>query len=101
MGSLLVFSTWETPVNCAEAEFAIFDAPGGQTCGEYLSSYMAGMGSAANLLNPDVSEGCRVCQYTMGTDYLMMLNLLSIPIRGGVPGLWLFSALVDMRWSMG
>ena len=75
MGSLLVFTTFDVQVKCTENELSIFDPPSGRTCGEYLTSYMQGMGSRTNLLNPSASAGCRVCQYTVGSDYLNTLNL--------------------------
>ena len=76
MGSLLVLNLWETEVNCAEGEFAIFDPPDNTTCFEYLAEYMAETGAAANLINPNVTKACRVCQYNNGSDYLRGLNLL-------------------------
>lgn len=75
MGSLLVFTTWDQPVVCTEQELAIFSPPANLSCGEYLADYKLGMGAFSNLLNPDATEGCRVCQYTTGTDYLKTLNL--------------------------
>lgn len=74
-GSLLVFSTWGVDVECKESEFAIFDPPSGETCQSYLSSYLQGEGSRANLVNPAAISNCRVCEYTTGNDYLYTLNL--------------------------
>ncbi|KAF6827841.1 ABC multidrug transporter [Colletotrichum plurivorum] len=76
MGSMLVFDIWGTPVNCKSHEFALFDPPNGTTCAAYLADYMQGMGSASNLINPDATSGCRVCQYTDGSDYLRTVNLM-------------------------
>ncbi|KAF1735279.1 Brefeldin A resistance protein [Beauveria bassiana] len=75
MSSLLVFTTWDKPVHCREDELAIFDPPSNQTCGDYLSDYKKGMGMATNLLNPDDTSSCRVCQYTQGGDFLQTLNM--------------------------
>ncbi|KAL3482172.1 ABC-2 type transporter-domain-containing protein [Aspergillus californicus] len=74
-GSLLVFGTWGVDVKCKESEFAIFDPPKGETCESYLTSYLQGDGSRANLVNPTAASGCRVCEYTTGNDYLYTLNL--------------------------
>ncbi|KAJ8067991.1 hypothetical protein OCU04_003570 [Sclerotinia nivalis] len=74
MGSLLVFTTWDSPVVCRESEFAIFN-PANGTCGEYLASYLQGLGAAANLINPDATSGCKVCEYKSGMDQLQGLNL--------------------------
>jgi ABC-type multidrug transport system permease subunit/ABC-type multidrug transport system ATPase subunit len=75
MGSLLVFTTFDAPVNCAEGEFAVFNPPGNQTCGEYLAEYKMGMGMRSNLVNPEATAGCRVCEYSRGSDYLSTINL--------------------------
>ncbi|PWY65514.1 ABC multidrug transporter [Aspergillus eucalypticola CBS 122712] len=75
MGSLLVFTTFDTPVRCKESEFAIFDPPNGSTCAQYLQDYMMGAGARMNLINPDATADCHVCEYTRGSDYLYTLNL--------------------------
>lgn len=77
MGSMLVFSIWDTEIKCSEREFARFDPPNGTTCVEYLSSYLeAGPGAIRNLVNPDATADCRVCSFTQGEDYLRTLNLM-------------------------
>ncbi|KAI8933384.1 hypothetical protein NX059_009999 [Plenodomus lindquistii] len=75
MGSLLVFVDWDWDINCKESEFAMFDPPSNQTCGQYLESWMNGPGARNNLINPDATSECRVCQYTRGEDYLSTMNL--------------------------
>ncbi|KAK1237420.1 hypothetical protein MKX08_003045 [Trichoderma sp. CBMAI-0020] len=75
MSSLLIFTSWDKPVRCRSGELAIFDPAPNQTCQEYLSVYQQGIGAATNLLNPEDTDACRVCQYTQGGDYLQTLNL--------------------------
>ncbi|KAJ4314265.1 hypothetical protein N0V94_006534 [Neodidymelliopsis sp. IMI 364377] len=75
MSSLLVFTTWSSPVTCKTGELAVFDPPSNQTCGQYLSLYQQGMGADTNLLNPDALANCQVCQYADGAGYLRTLNL--------------------------
>ena len=75
MGSLLIFTSWDKPVYCKEDELTIFDPAPNQTCGDYLSAYQQGIGTGINLLNPDATASCRVCQYTEGGDYLKSMNL--------------------------
>ncbi|OAL44734.1 hypothetical protein IQ07DRAFT_521429 [Pyrenochaeta sp. DS3sAY3a] len=77
MGSLLVFTDFDWPIQCKENEFAIFDPPGNgnQTCAQYLRDWLQGPGSRNNLVNPEDTAGCRVCQYTWGRDYLYTVNL--------------------------
>lgn len=75
MGALLVFADWDWDIQCKESEFAIFDPPSGQTCGQYLNAWMNGPGSRNNLINPQDSAACRICQYRKGEDYLYTVNL--------------------------
>ncbi|KAJ5888596.1 ABC multidrug transporter atrF [Penicillium taxi] len=75
MGGMLVFSLWDEPVNCKESEFAIFDPLNGSTCAEYLKNFLETTGSSMNLVNPDATESCRVCEYKSGSDYLYSINL--------------------------
>lgn len=75
MGSLLIFTTFDAPVHCEKEEFAVFNTPDGQTCGEYLAEYMQGLGSRTNLVNPSATRDCKVCQFRTGGDYLYTLNL--------------------------
>ncbi|EMD67087.1 hypothetical protein COCSADRAFT_83327 [Bipolaris sorokiniana ND90Pr] len=75
MGGLLTFTMWDKEVICKTSEFAVFDPPNGQSCGAYLEPYLQGLGRAANLVNPDAMETCRVCQYRKGSDYLATLNI--------------------------
>ncbi|WPA97531.1 uncharacterized protein RHO25_002141 [Cercospora beticola] len=75
ISSMLVFSSWDIQVECKDSELAIFDPVGNQTCGSYLESYLQNVGSGANLLNPDATAGCQVCQYREGSDWLKTLNI--------------------------
>ncbi|THC97965.1 hypothetical protein EYZ11_002535 [Aspergillus tanneri] len=75
MGSLLTFTVFDVEVECKKSEFAVFDPPNGTTCGEYLSTFMQGIGSRMNLIDPDATSGCRVCQFSRGSDYLYTINL--------------------------
>ncbi|RAR08086.1 multidrug resistance protein CDR2 [Stemphylium lycopersici] len=75
MSSLLVFTTWSADVQCKENELSIFDPAPNQTCGQYLEVYQQGMGAATNLLNPEATADCRVCQYTTGADFIRTMNI--------------------------
>lgn len=76
LGSMLVFTMWDVPVECKDHELAVFDTPGNVTCAAYLSDFITdGWGHLANLLNPDDTSACRVCQYESGKDFLWTLNL--------------------------
>ena len=75
MGSLLTFTVFDADVHCTDRELAIFDPPAGQTCATYLADFLAGQGSRTNLVNPDATAACRVCEYRRGSDFLYNLNL--------------------------
>lgn len=75
IGSMTTFGVYDLEVECKSSEFAVFDPPKGSTCGEYLSTFMQGMGSHMNLVNPDATDKCHVCQYRRGSDYLATLNI--------------------------
>jgi ABC-type multidrug transport system ATPase subunit len=76
-GAMLVFGIYDVKVQCKDSEFAIFDPPSGSTCGDYLASYLSAgeAGERSNLVNPDATSACRVCEYRTGSDYLYTLNL--------------------------
>ncbi|KAH8671687.1 ABC-2 type transporter-domain-containing protein [Xylariales sp. PMI_506] len=95
MGSLLVFDVWGTDITCADNEFAVFDTPNDTTCAEYLASYLQSTGASSNLVNPDATSNCRVCQYSDGSDYLQTLNLESYSYGwrdAGIVALFAFSS---------
>ncbi|KAL5450460.1 hypothetical protein PMIN07_008826 [Paraphaeosphaeria minitans] len=75
MGSLLVFTDFDWKVECKETEFARFDPPSGQSCAQYLEAWLQGPGASNNLINPDATSQCKVCQYSVGKDYLATLSL--------------------------
>ncbi|KAL8690937.1 MAG: hypothetical protein Q9218_003730 [Villophora microphyllina] len=75
VSSILTFTVFDVEVQCKPHEFALFDTPNNQTCRDYLAPFKAGLGSRTNLVNPDATSGCRVCQYRLGSDYLSTLNI--------------------------
>ncbi|GAM42293.1 ABC transporter [Talaromyces pinophilus] len=76
IGSLLVFTTFDLQVQCKDSELAVFNPPDNQTCGQYLAAYLQNpLGSGSNLLNPNATSDCQVCQYKAGSDYLRTVNL--------------------------
>ncbi|KAL9002558.1 MAG: hypothetical protein Q9188_004520 [Gyalolechia gomerana] len=75
ISSMLTFTVFDVEVQCNDGEYALFDTPNGQTCQEYLAPFKAGLGSRTNLVNPEATSGCQVCQYRFGSDYLSTLNI--------------------------
>ncbi|CAI7573472.1 unnamed protein product [Penicillium pancosmium] len=74
VSGMLTFGLWGAKVTCNEEEFAVFDPTNG-TCAEYLSDYIAGDGWRINLINPNATAACKVCEYTDGSDFLSTLNI--------------------------
>ncbi|KAJ5760456.1 hypothetical protein N7520_007612 [Penicillium odoratum] len=74
VSGMLTFGIWDAKVTCNEDEFAVFDPTNG-TCAQYLKDYLSGEGYMANLINPDATSGCKVCEYTNGSDFLKTLNI--------------------------
>jgi len=72
---MLTFTIYDVEVQCHDNEFALFNTPGNITCQDYLADYLMGAGSGANLVNPNATEACKVCQYKKGSDYLSTINL--------------------------
>lgn len=75
IGSLAIFAVFDQDVVCAPEEFAVFDPPANMSCAAYLAPYLAGLGRASNLVNPEAVAKCKVCQFRRGSDYLATLNL--------------------------
>jgi ABC-type multidrug transport system permease subunit/ABC-type multidrug transport system ATPase subunit len=73
IGGVLAATLNGIPVQCEESETAIFDAPPGQTCASYASTFLAE--SPGYLLNGQATSGCQYCQYSVGNDYLATLNI--------------------------
>ncbi|KAJ5148289.1 hypothetical protein N7476_000116 [Penicillium atrosanguineum] len=74
VSGMLAFGLWDAEVSCNEDEFAVFDPING-TCAQYLKDYMASQGSMVNLINPDATSACKVCEYTDGSNFLETLNI--------------------------
>ncbi|KAL8765940.1 MAG: hypothetical protein Q9209_007137 [Squamulea sp. 1 TL-2023] len=75
ISSILTFTVFDVEVQCKDREYALFDTPNNMTCGEYLAPYKASLGARTNLINPEATSGCKVCQYRLGSDYLSTLNI--------------------------
>ncbi|KAF9180757.1 hypothetical protein BGZ51_009356 [Haplosporangium sp. Z 767] len=61
------------PVYCADDEFSIFNAPPGQTCGQYAAEFLSKAAGYVNNLN--ATENCQYCQYTYGQDFYEGLSM--------------------------
>ncbi|KAI0506555.1 ABC-2 type transporter-domain-containing protein [Xylaria bambusicola] len=73
IGGVLAATLDGSPVECEVAETARFDAPGGQTCGDYAGTFASSAGGY--LLNPEARTDCQYCPYMTGNQYLATLNI--------------------------
>ncbi|KAK4624500.1 ABC multidrug transporter F [Fulvia fulva] len=72
VSSLMATTIGQAPAFCAESEFQVFDAPAGQTCGDYLSQYMAANGGYVQ--DPQAVDVCRYCRLDNTNEYLVGIN---------------------------
>lgn len=72
VGGLLGEVLWEVKVKCEPSEWITFDAPSGQTCGEYMHDFLT---SNTGYLQNNSTTSCSFCQYSMGSDYAKSFNL--------------------------
>ncbi|KAK4705806.1 hypothetical protein P7C70_g397, partial [Phenoliferia sp. Uapishka_3] len=72
LGSLMSNQISPLKVTCAAAELTRFNAPSGQTCGEYAAAFLTT--AAGYLANPDDTSNCGYCQMSSGSDYISTLG---------------------------
>lgn len=60
-------------VQCEPREFQTLQPPSGQTCGEYMQTYLDTMTGYIN--NPDATSNCQYCTYDIGDQYLSTLGI--------------------------
>ncbi|KAE8147777.1 ABC-2 type transporter-domain-containing protein [Aspergillus avenaceus] len=60
-------------VQCSSAEMSIFDPPSGQTCGEYLSSFLNMAGG--QLMNPNATSECNYCSVNVADNFLSQYGI--------------------------
>ncbi|KAH9470565.1 hypothetical protein Pst134EA_007812 [Puccinia striiformis f. sp. tritici] len=73
ISGLLVNELHEMPVVCKQPEFSVFQAPAGQTCGQWTEKFISSRGGY--LENPNSTTDCRYCQFSKGDQFYKSLNL--------------------------
>ncbi|TFL02988.1 pleiotropic drug resistance ABC transporter [Pterulicium gracile] len=58
---------------CGQEEFATFDPPTGETCGSWADPFVNAFTGYLN--NPDASSDCQYCQYAVGDEFFVPLNI--------------------------
>ncbi|KAL9120898.1 MAG: hypothetical protein Q9187_002546 [Circinaria calcarea] len=69
---MLATGVANTVATCSSIELSAFNPRRGQTCGEYLQSYMSKAGG--RILNPDATQRCQFCPVADTNDYLVTLS---------------------------
>ncbi|KAL8670335.1 MAG: hypothetical protein Q9168_005122, partial [Polycauliona sp. 1 TL-2023] len=65
----------DVQVQCGEQEAAYFDAPPGQTCGQYAGAFVTDLAKKGYLMNPEDTVACGYCPYKTGEEYMATLNV--------------------------
>lgn len=73
VGSLAATQLHGRPIQCSSAELSVFDPPLGQTCGQYLSSYLSK--APGHLQNPSATSNCHYCSMSVADQYLEGTNI--------------------------
>ncbi|KAI9458491.1 ABC-2 type transporter-domain-containing protein [Russula earlei] len=60
-------------ITCKPDEFAVFNPPLGQTCAAWANDFVTAAGGYLD--NPNDSTGCRYCQYKVGDEFFLPLNI--------------------------
>ncbi|GKZ20907.1 hypothetical protein AbraIFM66951_009229 [Aspergillus brasiliensis] len=60
------------PVHCASSDLVTFDAPPGDTCGQYAAAFLES--NPGYLVNPNATADCSYCPYSIGDEYLATLD---------------------------
>ncbi|POS84022.1 hypothetical protein EPUL_005262, partial [Erysiphe pulchra] len=73
VGGMIVTELHELPVVCHISELSSFNAPIGQTCGEYMQKYFQSGGSGYLIENS--TQTCQYCHYGVGDQFYRGLGL--------------------------
>ncbi|KDQ63067.1 hypothetical protein JAAARDRAFT_119769 [Jaapia argillacea MUCL 33604] len=60
-------------IQCQSDEFAVFNPPVSQTCLTWANEFVAGFGGYID--NPNDTQACRYCQYKVGDEFFVPLNI--------------------------
>jgi ATP-binding cassette subfamily G (WHITE) protein 2 (SNQ2) len=72
IGGMVVTELHNLPVTCTSGEYNRFEAPQGQTCGEYMSDFFSN-GAPGYLLN-NMTSSCEYCAYKVGDEFYTPLE---------------------------
>jgi len=73
VGSILATELHGLTITCKPEEFAVFNPPSGQTCVAWAGDFVNAAGGYLD--NPNDSAACRYCQYKVGDEFYLPLNI--------------------------
>ncbi len=85
-------------IRCKSDEFTRFDPPSGQTCAAWANDFVQGFGGYLD--NPNDTLACRYCQYAVGDQFFLPLNIHYENRWRDVWVLFAFSGTFSRRWSV-
>lgn len=75
IGGMVVTELHDRPVVCAASELNHFNAPAGQTCGEYMNEFFA-VSKGAGYIVDNATSACSYCAYKVFPPDLVIRNPL-------------------------
>ncbi|ORY70232.1 AtrD, ABC-transporter [Pseudomassariella vexata] len=75
VGAMTSASIGNTVMTCSPYELLRFDAPPGQTCGQYMAQYLSYPGVSGSLINPDATEQCLYCPLRQTNAFLATMGI--------------------------
>jgi len=72
IGGMIVTELHQRSVECTAGEFNVFNAPQGQTCGEYMEDFFAS--GAPGYIADNATSVCRYCAYKVGDQFYQPLG---------------------------
>lgn len=70
---MLSVAVANTNIVCADNELLSFNPPSGQTCGQYMSNFIAAAGGY--LINENATTGCSFCSMSDTNAFLAQFNI--------------------------
>lgn len=96
LGGVLSATLAGQKVSCTPSETGRFDAPPGQTCGDYAGAFVRDAGRGY-LVETGATAGCEYCPYRSGDEYLATLNLAA---GDKWPFFGIFVAFCVSNWAL-
>ncbi|KAI0307355.1 ABC-2 type transporter-domain-containing protein [Multifurca ochricompacta] len=73
LGAMLATELHGLQIQCKLDEFAVFEPPPGQSCAAWANDFVNAFGGYLD--NPSELQGCRYCQFKVGDEYMIPLNM--------------------------